>query len=65
MTRVTITLQADEEDTPRRLAVRAQRDPRAHAGRLIRPELEKRGWLPTGAAVDDLGREGSSNDRQA
>ena len=65
MTRVTTTLQAGEEDTPRRLAVCERRDPRAHTGRLVRSELEKRGWLPAGAAVDDLGREGSSNDRQA
>jgi len=65
MTRVTITLQADEKDTPRRLAVCERRDLRAHAGRLIRSELEKRGLLPAGAAADDLGREVSSNDRQA
>ena len=65
MTRVTITLQADEKDPPCRLAVCERRDPRAHAGRLVRSELEKRGWLPAGAAVDDLGQEGSSNDRQA
>jgi len=65
MTRVTITLQADEEDTPRRLAVCERREPRTQAGWFIRSELEKRGLLPAGTAVDDLGREGSSNDRQA
>ena len=65
MTRVTITLQADEKDTPHRLAVCERRDPRAHTGRLIRSELEKRGLLPAGAAADDLGREVSSHDRQA
>lgn len=65
MTRVTITLQADKKDTPRSLAVCERRDLRAHAGQIIRPKPEKRGLLSVGAAADDLGREVSSNDRQA
>ena len=46
ITRLTVTLRADERDALRTLAAVEFREPRQQAALIIRQELERRGLLP-------------------